>query len=260
MLMADMIKLDPQTIGAPVDAPASQTAEGANALVEMPDGSRKVGPRSQLPALLQAYPGAKEVPVLDGQVAVRMPDDSIKIGPVAQLPGLVQKYPNAKVVVGNIASAASLTPTPLTPDQEQARSYIQGDTTGMGLAGKVGNTLADVSEGIAKGAVQTMQGITPGEIVRDAAGNPIKVAATNNAQFVGKGIEGLAEWAVGSEIGSVALKAMSVSERLSAIAKMAKFLEANPRLARVMGNAAMGGTQTLAKGGTLEQAGESALV
>jgi hypothetical protein len=125
--------------------------------------------------------------------------------------------------------------------------------------------LADVGAGIVKGAGQTVNSISgliskvaPG-LVRpsDVAGLTTMETPTNTAQKVGVGIEGLAEWMATAEIGGAAFKGLSASERLGAVAKAAKFLEANPKTAQIIANSVMGTVQPLAHGATGTEALES---
>lgn len=92
--MADTsITIDPGQIQAPPDF-------SGQAVVQLSSGQRVVGPRANLPALLQDDPGAEEIPIGDDQIAVRLSNGRIAIGPKANILNLAQDDQGVRIVAG----------------------------------------------------------------------------------------------------------------------------------------------------------------
>lgn len=175
--MADTITIDPGQIQAPKDF-ASQ------AVVELSSGKKVVGPRANLPALLQDDPGAKEIPIGDDQIAVRLSNGRIAIGPKANILNLAQDDPGVRIVAGSLSSLPSRA---ITPEEQQQLEEFKAEPTGA----------LGVATGFAKGAVETMKGTlnlagrvvgkkgAGDEALQGFGGQPLDTEAKNTSQSVG---------------------------------------------------------------------------
>jgi hypothetical protein len=143
----------------------------------------------------------------------------------------------------------------VNPDQEEG--VLEGLVTGVG-----------------KGGAQTLGTVTQAaeKYIPGAKHVPGLSATAEMTRIIDTQPHGAAEWtgAIGENIlefiaGDEALKGLSLAERLGTAAKIAKFAETSPRVAKALEigmtavrQGAVGGAQTLAKGGTPTQAAESA--
>lgn len=134
------------------------------------------------------------------------------------------------------------------------------------LIGEAAKSLPDVAVGAVKGLGQTINAISKtiqaipfgiGKYIIPTQGTTAATAMetpTNPAQKVGVGVEGLAEWMVTAELGGEAVKLLSAPEKLSEMAKAARFLVDHPKAAQIIANTAMGTAQPLAHGASLGEA------
>lgn len=76
------------------------------AVVQLANGEKRIGQRSNLPDFLKSNPGAKEKEIRPGEVAVRLSSGEVKVGSQENLNAFVQANPDAKVMVhGGIVAA-----------------------------------------------------------------------------------------------------------------------------------------------------------
>jgi hypothetical protein len=141
------------------------------------------------------------------------------------------------------------------------------------LISKIGDVGANFATGMVKGAGQTVEGVSSllnkipgvGEYLAPSEGVKALDQATQTqgvAQKLGAGAEGLLEFVAGDE----ALKGLSLAEKLDQAAKIAKFAETSPRVAKalqlgmdVMRGATVGGVEGGLKGGPTGAAEGAAL-
>lgn len=180
----------------------------------------------------------------------------------------------------SVAPVAAHVPTVTVQPESQdalaqewaARNPEQSSETGdyrsraEGLLHEGAATVGDVAIGAAKGAGQTIQSaadlahkVLPAPVSSalgvDAWRTPEmqqRLEATNTAQKVGVGIEGIAEFFLGDEV----LKSLTLAERLGLASKLTKIAETNPRVERLIGagitalrTGTVSGAQSAAHGG-----------
>jgi len=181
-------------------------------------------------------------------------------------------------VTGPAANAGNQTPSatvqPLLPNGLPAASYQavpaeqtqaghdaairqREDTSGLGT---VGNAVAQTGIGFAKGAGDTLEH-TVGKVIPGTTTTDEELSSNNGWQTTGKVGENIMEFVAGDE----ALKGLSIAQKLGVASKIAAVAEKSPTLAKALEigmnairTGAVAGTQTLAKGGSVGDAAESA--
>jgi hypothetical protein len=162
--------------------------------------------------------------------------------------------------------------TSADPRAHAAAEYGKRVQAGLDAANRGEITASGVGLGAVKGGLETAH--TVGRVANAATGDsisalptsfqePKSLEAANTSEKIGKVGENVFEFLVGDE----ALKGLSLAEKAKHLAGVAKVLETSPKAAKALEIGAnalrqgtVGGTQTLAHGGTLEDAATTGLV
>jgi hypothetical protein len=164
--------------------------------------------------------------------------------------------------------------TSADPRGHAAAEYGKRVQAGLDAANRGEITASGVGLGAFKGGVETahtvgalgskaINAVRPGTVPDVSFEEPKNLEAANTSEKIGKVGENVFEFLVGDE----ALKGLSLAEKAKHLAGVAKVLETSPKAAKALEIGAnalrqgtVGGTQTLAHGGTLEDAATTGLV